>query len=146
MSDGYLSEKKRLTLEKKSEWLVDSVLVCLYSIFMLGCFFLAIFYKEWGFWYALVLIMLFSFGIGFVHHNLNRTLKVFFLASILAIVLSFIPVAFLFHSTSSRLEINEELYSQERFWALVFFSAIYMLVPSILGGITGYFIAKIRKE
>ena len=119
MSDKRNVEKQKAVSSIKREWLIDLGLVLLYSVFLLCCFLLAIFHKDWGFWYGFVSTVLFSACIGYFHYNLNRTLKVFFLASILAIVLSFVPVAFLFQLPSRLMEISGSLYSQEVFWALI---------------------------
>ena len=123
-------EKQKTVLSVLRKWLIDLGLVLLYTLFILGCIFLAVSHKDWGFWHSLVSVILFSACIGFIHHNINRTMKVFFLASILNVVLNFAWM----------------LYSDDVLWGLILSYSTYLLFPSILGGTIGYFIAEKRKE
>lgn len=128
INESTIEEEKEV--HNKHKWLIDSGSVCLYSLFMLSCFFSSIFHKDWG-WISFVLTMLISAGIAFVHCDLKRTLTIFFVSSLLGIILSFIPVVLL-----------GGIYSQEQFWALIPFFVIILLILSIWGAIVGNYIAE----
>ena len=140
ISGSAVGEEKEV--HNEYEWLIDLGLVYLYSLFILGCFFFSIFHKDWGLRISLVLTILISACIGFVHHDLKRTLTAFFVSSLLGIILSFIPVVFLFPSSAIRHMGISGIYSQEQFWALIPFFVIILLILSILGAIVGNYIAE----
>jgi hypothetical protein len=130
MSDGWTREKEKTAPRKRNEWLIDLGLACIYSLFIMGCFFTLMRYRNNVILLAVLSsLSLACFCISYVLYDLERTLRILFFASFLVIVLSFALA----------------LYSEEIFWISILFSAFYLLVPSILGVIAGDYVAEKRK-
>jgi len=152
MSDGWTAGKEKTAPRKRSEWLIDSGLVFIYSLFIMACFFIFIVPRVlggvrstgWGDWISIFLVILISPCISFILHSLRRTVAIFFSSSLLGFVLtSATSVAFLFDSYSSHsIEIGPD--NTIRFspaqQILVFMIGIFFL--SILGAIVGDYIAE----
>lgn len=155
MSGGWTTvERKKAILRRKREWLIDLGLVFIYSLFMVGCFFIFVLPKVWGevspiTWGDLIsvlLVMLISPYISFVLNSLKRTLMIFFLSSLLGFALtSAISVALLFHSyTTYSIEISTDttdtITLSPAQQILTFVIGVFFI--SILGAITGAYIAE----
>lgn len=151
MSDGWTTKKKKGESRNKREWLIDSGLVFLHSLFLAGCFFIFIMPRirtslsiGLGNWVSVFLVILVSLYISFVLHSLERTIAIFFLSSLLGYVLTSVTsVAFLFHSyTSYSFEIKPDITIKFSPAHLILQFVIGVFLISILGGIAGDYIAE----
>ena len=159
MSDGWTAEKEKTSPRKRSEWLIDSGLVFIYSLFITGCFFALMRYRNNVILLAVLSsLSLACFCISYVLYNLERTLKILFFASLLGCILASIVIAFIVYYYRSYPEyiirygevffINNELEkTQEVAEYLTMFVGFitFVLTLSILGAIAGDYIAEKRK-
>jgi hypothetical protein len=145
------AEKKKVAPRKKIEWFINSVLVLIYSLLLVGCFFILLppympTHVILGDWISFFLVVLVSVYISFVLHDLKRTLAIYFLSSLLGHVLTSVTFTFLFHSYASY-SIEIEPYTTIRFSPalLILGFVISFFFLSTLGAIAGDYVAEKRK-
>lgn len=154
MSDGWTTEKKKTAPRKKDEWLIDSALVFLYTLFMLGCFLIGFAHRNLGDmqkWsnISVFLVIVAGLCIAYVLHDLRRTIAVFTICAFLGFaVISIVSVALYFHSFTSysyQTGPDDFVTTSPAVLILVFIIGVFFI--SILGTIVGNYIAeRTRRE
>jgi len=135
----------------KSKWLIDLGLAFFYSVLMVVCFFLLITYGGWILLSAVLSgFSLVSLCISCVFHSLSRTIKILFVGSFLGVVPTLAIITFyVYHyETYPTYAVNWEWEKTKQFatyLTMYFGFIILVLVPSVLGAITGEYIAEKRK-
>ncbi len=149
MSDGWTVEKEKAVFRNKSRWLLDSGLVLLYALFLLGCFLIGFAHRDlsdmqkWSNISAF-LVILSSLCIGYILYDLKRTLVILSLGSMLGFALIYAgSVALFFHSYTSYSYRNGTDSFRKIFPAgLVLTFVIGAFFISILGAIAAYYTAE----
>jgi len=151
MSDGWIPEREKAVPRKKHAWFVDLSLVSIYSLFLVGCFFIAFAHRNladmqtWS-WISFLLVILVSLSLSYVLYDLKKTLAIFFLCSLSGFVLtSFISVALFFHSYTTYFyrtgpdPLDLEIVSPAQLIMVFIIDAFFI---NILGTIAGNYIAE----
>jgi hypothetical protein len=151
MSDGWTTEKKKTAPRKKSEWLIDSGLVFLYTLFMLGCFLIGFAHRNLGDmqkWSNIsgFLVIVGGLCIGYVLYDLRRTIAVLTICAFLGFaVISIVSVTLYFHSyTSYSYRTGTGRFDFETISpaALILTFVIGVFSVNILGAIVGNYVAE----
>jgi len=149
MSDKWTVEKETSTRPKEGKWLINSVLVFLYTLFMLGCFLIGFAHRNLGDmqkWSNIsgFLVIVAGLCVGYVLYDLRRTIAVFTICAFLGFaVISIVSVSLYFHSFTSysyRWGTNSFVTISPAAMILTFEIVVFFI--SILGAIVGNYIAE----